>query len=152
MELWKLFDSNQDVRQKKAIVIGLTRQLSDKYLPNLANQLGINYYVNFVGRLGSIRFQLKWTFGTHGNKKKSKSWWLFWNYQLNSTANSAHLAHFRGKWAGLAVLVAPKRPPGFWFFSTALGADYSFEGKNIEIWAPTFFKHNNSSVATMLAQ
>ena len=36
VELWKLFDSNQDVRQKKAIVIGLTRQLSDKYLPNLA--------------------------------------------------------------------------------------------------------------------
>ena len=29
--------------------------------------------------------------------KKSKSWGLFWNYQLNSTANSAHLAHFRGE-------------------------------------------------------
>ena len=28
-------------------------------------------------------------------------------------------------------------------------ADYSFEVKNIEIWAPTFFKHNNSFVATV---
>ena len=29
--------------------------------------------------------------------------------------------------------------------SIAMGADYSFEVKNIEIWAPVFFKHNNSS-------
>ena len=36
--------------------------------------------------------------------KKSKSWGPFWSYQLNSTANLAHLAHFLGKWAGLAVL------------------------------------------------
>jgi hypothetical protein len=28
----------------------------------------------------------------------------FWSYQLNSTTNLAHLAHFLGKWAGLAVL------------------------------------------------
>ena len=40
-------------------------------------------------------------------------------YQLNSAANSAHLAHFCGE-AKLAVLfswyVAPKRPHGFEFF------------------------------------
>ena len=36
--------------------------------------------------------------------KKSKSWWPFWSYQLNSTANSAHLARSWGKWAGLALL------------------------------------------------
>ena len=30
-----------------------------------------------------------------------------------------------------------------------MGADYSFEVKNIEIWSPAFFKHNNSSVATV---
>ena len=29
--------------------------------------------------------------------KKSKSWGPFWSYQLNSTANSAHLAHFCGE-------------------------------------------------------
>ena len=28
-------------------------------------------------------------------------------------------------------------------------ADCSFEVKNIEIWVPAFFKHNNSSVATV---
>ena len=27
-----------------------------------------------------------------------------WSYQLNRTANSARLARFCGKWAGLAVL------------------------------------------------
>ena len=26
-------------------------------------------------------------------------------------------------------------------FSIAMGADYSFRVKNIEIWAPAFFKH-----------
>ena len=30
-----------------------------------------------------------------------------------------------------------------------LGADYSFEVKNIEIWMPEFFKHNNSFVSTI---
>ena len=30
-----------------------------------------------------------------------------------------------------------------------MGADYSVEMKNIEIWVPAFFKHNNSSVATV---
>ena len=35
-------------------------------------------------------------------------------------------------------------------FSIAMGADYSFEVKNIEIWVPAFFKHNNSYVATVL--
>jgi hypothetical protein len=43
-------------------------------------------------------------------------------------------------------MVATKRPP----FSIAIGDEYSFPVKNIEIWAPTFFKHNNSSVATVV--
>ena len=30
-----------------------------------------------------------------------------------------------------------------------MGANYSFEVKNIEIWAPEFFKHNNSFIATV---
>ena len=29
----------------------------------------------------------------------------------------------------------------------AIGADYSYEMKNSEIWAPAFFKHNNSFTA-----
>ena len=65
-------------------------------------------------------FYLKWIIGTHGNQKKSKSWGSFWSYQLNSTANLAHLAHFLGKWAGLAALfswyIAPKWLHDFDFF------------------------------------
>ena len=53
-------------------------------------------------------------------------------------------------WIGTAVyLVAPKRPPRILIFSIAIGADYSFEVKNIEIWVPAFFKHNNSFIATV---
>jgi len=36
--------------------------------------------------------------------KKSKSWELFWSYQLDSTADLANLAKFWGKRAELAVL------------------------------------------------
>ena len=32
----------------------------------------------------------------------------------------------------------------------AMGADHSYEVKNSEIWAPTFFKHNNSFIATVI--
>jgi hypothetical protein len=68
--------------------------------------LEINCYVNFLGRrLGSNGFQLININVWHPwQLKKSKSWGPFWSYQLNSLANSAHLAYFPGKWAGLAVL------------------------------------------------
>ena len=36
--------------------------------------------------------------------KKPKSWELFWSYQLNSTANPAHLPQNRAKMAKSAVL------------------------------------------------
>jgi hypothetical protein len=83
--------------------------------------------------------------------KKSKSWEPFCSYQLNSTANSAYLALFYSKWAGLNCCLAggSKTAPRILIFSIAMGADYSFEVKNIEIWAPAFFKHNNSSIATV---
>ena len=42
-----------------------------------------------------------------------------------------------------------KTAPRILIFSIAMGADYSFELKNIESWVPAFFKHNNSSVATV---
>ena len=63
-----------------------------------------------------------------GQLKKLKSWRLLWSYQLNSNANSAHFAHF------------------------ALVDDYSFDMKNIDIWAPKFFKNNNSFIATVEAK
>ena len=34
-------------------------------------------------------------------------------------------------------------------FSIAIGADYSSEVKNSEIWVPAFFKHNDSFIATV---
>ena len=33
-----------------------------------------------------------------------------------------------------------------------MGANYSFEVENIEIWVPAFFKHNDLSVATVRAK
>ena len=39
-----------------------------------------------------------------GQLKKWKSWGPFWSYQLNSTANPAHLPQEWAKWTKLAVL------------------------------------------------
>ena len=74
--------------------------------------------------------------------KKSKSWGPFWSYHLDSSANLAHLPQKWVKWAELAVVIL--------IFSIAMGADYLFDVKNIDIWAPTFFRHNNSFIATVL--
>ncbi len=43
-----------------------------------------------------------------------------------------------------------KTAPRILIFSVAIGANYSYEVKNSEIWAPAFFKHNNSFIATVL--
>jgi hypothetical protein len=42
-----------------------------------------------------------------------------------------------------------KTAPSILIVLIAMGGDNSFEVKNIEIWAPAFFKHNNSTVATV---
>ena len=42
--------------------------------------------------------------------------------------------------------------PRILIFSIAIDADYLYEVKNSEIWAPTFFKHNNSFIATVEAK
>ena len=49
----------------------------------------------------------------------------------------------------LGLADSSKTAPRILIFSISMGADYSFELTNIEIWAPAFFKHNYSSVATM---
>ena len=52
--------------------------------------------------------------------KRLRFWGPFWSYQLNSTANSAHLARFLGKWAKLAVLFGlqfQNGPQDFNFFN-----------------------------------
>ena len=37
-----------------------------------------------------------------------------------------------------------KTAPRILIFSIVIGADYSYEVKNSEIWVPAIFKHNNS--------
>ena len=49
-----------------------------------------------------------------------------------------------------------KRPPGFWFFSIATGADYSFDLISIETYAqaclcPQFFGHKNLSLGDVFS-
>ena len=76
----------------------------------------------------------------------------FWSYQLNCTAKSAHLAHFCGKWAGLAVLFSRQLqncPQDFDFFQLPCRADYSFELNSIETYAPQFLGHNNLFLGTV---
>ena len=87
-----------------------------------------------------------------GQLEKRKSWGPFLSYQLNSTANPAHLPWKWAKWAHWQCCLAgsSKTAPRILIFSIAMGADYLFEVKNIEIWVPAFFKHNNLSVATVL--
>ena len=48
------------------------------------------------------------------------------------------------------LAASSKTVPTILIFSIAMGADYSFEVKNIEIWVPAFFKHNNLFIATVL--
>ena len=39
--------------------------------------LGMSYYVNFLGDLGSNEFHIKWRFGTHGSWKNQNPGGLF---------------------------------------------------------------------------
>ena len=110
-----------------------------------AHQLGINYYANFLGRLGSNGFQQKWRFGTHGNWKKIKIPEAV--LELPARQHCQSSSPFTTKkgqigWIGSAVYLVTA--PKISIFSIAMGADYSFEVK-----VPAFFKHNNSSVATV---
>ena len=86
--------------------------------------------------------------------KKSKSWGPFWSYQPNSTANSAHLAHFVGGEAELEMLVSwllQNGPQDFDFFKG--------HGCQLFIWAyfqwdlcPQFNGHNNSFLASVISK
>jgi hypothetical protein len=82
--------------------------------------------------------------------KKSKSWGPFWNYQLNSTANPAHLPHKVGQMGCLAG--SSKTAPRILIFSIAIGADYSFDIKSGFSIAPTFSLHNNFDIASVMNQ
>ena len=85
--------------------------------------------------------------------KKSKSWEPFRSYQLNSTANPAHLPQ---NWAKFEVngldwqcclAGSSKRAPRILIFSTALGAKHLSYVKPIVTYAPTFFRYIISVLA-----
>ena len=80
--------------------------------------------------------------------EKSKSWVPFWSYQLNSTANPAHLPQ---NWAKLAKLAgSSERAPVIFIISIAIGADNSFYLKFIATDAPTFFGYIISVLAMVV--
>ena len=77
-------------------------------------------------------------------KKKLKSWEPFRSYHLNSPANSANFAWFLVK-----VVVAPKRPPGFWIF-TCLGCRIFILCEIHCYLCPPKSWHNNSCLGSVL--
>ena len=90
--------------------------------------------------------------------EKNKILGPFWSCKLKSTANLAHLSQ---NWAKLAkparasagLPVAPKLSPGF-FFSIAMGANYSFYVKSIATYLlipPHFWGMYNNSVLAIVA-
>jgi hypothetical protein len=87
----------------------------------------MNYYVNFLGRLGSNGFQYPWY---PWQLKKIK---ILRAVLELPAANPAHLPRKWAKWAKLNVLFSwySKTAPRILIFSIVMGADYSFEVKNI---------------------
>ena len=91
-----------------------------------------------------------------GQLKKWKSWEPFGNYQLNSTANPAHLpqnwAYFEVNGLDWQCCLAgsSQRAPRILIFSIAMGADYSFYVKTIETHARAFLPLNISAIGTVL--
>ena len=77
--------------------------------------------------------------------KKSKSWGPFWSYQLNSSANPAHLPQIRQ----CCLAGSSKTAPRILIFSTAMGADFSLYVKSIAIYGPAFFGYDNSVLASV---
>ena len=73
-----------------------------------------------------------------GQLKKWKSWEPFWSYQLNSTANLAHLPQ---DWPYRQCCLAgsSKTTPRILFFSIAMGAEYLTDVKSIATFALKFF-------------
>ena len=54
-------------------------------------------WIIMLKKCGRTVFHLIWVIGTYGTWKKSKSCGQFWSYQLNSTANPAHLPQKLGQ-------------------------------------------------------
>ena len=99
---------------------------------------------------GSQWISYKMNFRHPRQLKKWKSWEPFWSYQLNSTANPAHLPQ---NWAKFEVngldwqcclAGSSTRAPRIFIFSIVLGAEYSFYATSIATYVPKFFGYSNS--------
>ena len=104
---------------------------------------------------GSQWISYKINFRHPGQLKKWKSWEPFWSYQLNSTANPAHLPQI---WPNFEVngldwqcclAGSSKRAPRIFIFSIVLGAKYLSFVKFIATRAPTFFGYIISVLASV---
>ena len=93
---------------------------------------------------GSQWISYKINFRHPGQLKKWKSWEPFWSYQLNSTANPAHLPQI---WPNIEVngldwqcclAGSSKRAPRIFIFSIVLGAENLSYMKFIETHARAF--------------
>ena len=87
--------------------------------------------------------------------KKSKSWEPFGSYQLNSTANPAHLPQNRPNFEvnGLdwqcCLAGSSKRAPRIFIFSIVLGAENLSYVKSIETHARAFLPLNISAISSV---
>ena len=70
---------------------------------------------------------------------------------LSNSVNPAHLPQKPAKWWQCCLAGSSKTAPRILIFSIAVDANYSYEVKNSEIWAPAFYKHNNSFIAAVLS-
>ena len=102
---------------------------------------------------GSQWISHKINFWIPGQLKKWKSWEPFWSYQLNNTANPAHLPQ---KCAGPNWLNwqwclpgSSKMAPSIFIFSIVLVAEYSSYVKSNATFALTFFGYIISILASV---
>ena len=109
---------------------------SEKKLDGLTNLL-VKYLTLLIDEIisakkrghGSKLISYKINFRHPGQLKKWKSWEPFWSYQLNSTANPAHLpqnwAKFEVNWLDWQCYLAgsSKRAPRIFIFLIVLGAE-----------------------------
>ena len=108
-----------------------------------------------LGHSMDDRNKLKWIVGTHGNWKNQNC-----EGRLGLPAKQhclfspfAPFLQWIGRIGSADYLVALKRSPEFWFFfSIAMGADYSFEPISIGHWVPQFIGHNKKFLGCVKIQ
>ena len=108
--------------------------------------LRINYHVNLLEGLVCNVFQLKWRFGTHGNWKKIKILGAVLELPAKQHCQSSPFTSKIGpnglNWQ-CCLAGSSKTAPRILIFFNCYGS--------IVIWAPAFFMHNNSFIATVLS-